>query len=82
MLILNNLKETDAFGQNVGVTKVKGYLVFILAFTAITNSVVCTSVYHSDSRPLTNVAEICWFDVVSFGAAHYWMNVYEFHVLL
>lgn len=38
--ILSNMKETDAFGKNVGVTKVKAYMVFILAFTAITNSVV------------------------------------------
>jgi chitin synthase len=35
------MKETDAFGKDVGLTKVKGYMVFILAFTAITNSVVC-----------------------------------------
>ncbi|KAF9472443.1 glycosyltransferase family 2 protein [Pholiota conissans] len=39
VVILSNMKETDAFGSNVGITKVKAYMVFILAFTAITNSV-------------------------------------------
>ena len=38
--ILGGLKFIDAFGQDLGMTKIKGYLVFILAFTAITNSVV------------------------------------------
>ena len=38
--ILGGAKSTDAFGQDVGMTRVKGYLVFILAFTAISNSVV------------------------------------------
>ncbi|KAF8813936.1 hypothetical protein BYT27DRAFT_6363856 [Phlegmacium glaucopus] len=33
--ILGGMKSTDAFGHDVGMTKVKGYLVFILAFTAI-----------------------------------------------
>ena len=43
--ILGGMKSTDAFGHNVGMTRVKGYLVFILAFTAITNSVVSSSAY-------------------------------------
>ncbi|KAJ3495480.1 hypothetical protein NLJ89_g10618 [Agrocybe chaxingu] len=37
--ILGGMKEMDAFGRDVGMTRVKVYLVFILAFTAITNSV-------------------------------------------
>ncbi|KDR75062.1 hypothetical protein GALMADRAFT_70113 [Galerina marginata CBS 339.88] len=37
--ILSGMKETDAFGKDVGITKVKAYMVFILSFTAITNSV-------------------------------------------
>ncbi|KAF8160662.1 chitin synthase-domain-containing protein [Crassisporium funariophilum] len=37
--ILGGMKETDAFGRDVGMTRVKAYLIFILAFTAITNSV-------------------------------------------
>ena len=40
MSILGGMKSTDAFGHDVGMTRVKTYLVFILAFTAITNSVV------------------------------------------
>ncbi|PPQ93791.1 hypothetical protein CVT25_013500 [Psilocybe cyanescens] len=37
--ILSGMGDTDVFGNNVGVTKVKAYMVFILAFTAITNIV-------------------------------------------
>ena len=39
--ILSGLHVQDAFGQDAGLTKLKGYLVFILAFTAVTNCVVC-----------------------------------------
>ena len=45
MAILGGMKSTDAFGNDVGMTRVKGYLVFILAFTAITNSVVSPIAY-------------------------------------
>lgn len=60
--------DTDVFGNNVGVTKVKAYMVFILAFTAITNIVVSSTV----SCPLGYlcdgfIAEVYWVDVVSFG---------------
>lgn len=44
------MKSTDAFGHDVGMTKVKGYLVFILAFTAITNSVVSPLLIHFCDR--------------------------------
>ncbi|KAF9050038.1 glycosyltransferase family 2 protein [Panaeolus papilionaceus] len=40
--ILSGMKETDAFGKDTGLNKVKAYMVFILAFTAITNMVRCT----------------------------------------
>jgi len=39
VVILGGMKSTDAFGHDVGNTKVKEYLVFVLAFTAITNCV-------------------------------------------
>ena len=39
------MKSTDAFGQDVGMTRVKSYLIFILAFTAITNCVVSLIAY-------------------------------------
>ncbi|KAF9556711.1 glycosyltransferase family 2 protein, partial [Agrocybe pediades] len=37
--ILSGMKETDAFGKDIGLTKVKGYMIFILTFTAMTNAV-------------------------------------------
>ncbi|KAF9527275.1 glycosyltransferase family 2 protein [Crepidotus variabilis] len=37
--ILSGMHVTDAFGRDIGLTKVKGYLIFILAFTAIMNLV-------------------------------------------
>jgi len=37
--ILGGMKSTDAFGPDVEFTRVRGYLVFILVFTAVTNSV-------------------------------------------
>jgi len=40
--ILSGMKETDAFGKDIGLTKVKGYMIFILTFTAMTNFVVRT----------------------------------------
>jgi len=34
------MNATDAFGVKVGLTKVKGYLIFILIFTAVSNLLV------------------------------------------
>lgn len=39
-IILSGLHVEDAFGKDIGLTKIKGYLVFVLAFTAIVNCVV------------------------------------------
>ncbi|KAH9485002.1 Chitin synthase 3 [Psilocybe cubensis] len=37
--ILSGMGDMDVFGNDTGITKVKAYMVFILAFTAITNMV-------------------------------------------
>jgi hypothetical protein len=73
--ILSGFKSTDAFGKDMGVTKVKAYLVFILAFTAITNLVVSmnlTRLYLLASR-LIEIAAIYWVNAVSASTVDHWM---------
>lgn len=64
MAILGGMKSTDAFGHDVGMTRVKGYLVFILAFTAISNCVVSPLVFISVIGVLTIIA-LYWVNIVS-----------------
>jgi hypothetical protein len=63
--ILGGMKSTDAFGQDVGVTRVKGYLVFILAFTAISNSVVSPIIHFCDECINNHTTALCWVNIVS-----------------
>ncbi|KAF8902893.1 chitin synthase-domain-containing protein [Gymnopilus junonius] len=52
--ILTGMKDMNAFGEDVGITKVKGYMIFILSFTAITNAVrFCGSTLYLLTRLIT-----------------------------
>ena len=63
--ILSGMKSTDAFGKDVGITKVKAYMVFILAFTAVTNSVVCDNILPCNNGVADRAfVEICGVDAV------------------
>jgi len=68
------MKSTDAFGKDVGITKVKGYMVFILAFTAVTNSVVRDNILPCDNGVADCVfAEIRRVDAVPARQIDYWI---------
>ena len=45
-VILGGMNATDAFGVKVGLTKVKGYLIFILIFTAVSNLLVSEVIFR------------------------------------
>ena len=62
-IILSGLHVEDAFGKDIGLTKIKGYLIFVLAFTAITNCVV-SIILHCALVIAKRLAEICWFNTI------------------
>jgi len=68
--ILSGLHQSDAFGKDIGMTKIKAYMVFILGFTALTNSVVSGVHFHFLAPPNgTDVSfclEICWIDIIPY----------------
>lgn len=68
------MKETDAFGKDVGITKVKAYMVFILTFTAVTNSVVCHNILPCNNGATDcTFAEICGVDAIPACQVDYWI---------
>lgn len=80
LAILGGVSASSTFDRDASVNRARGYLTFILAFTAITNAVVCFFFLRFFDSILIerfffrNFLLAVWrFDVVSNGAIDYWM---------
>ena len=71
MIILSN-NAPDTFTPGNGITKVKGYLLLVLAFTAIMNTIVSRA--RSILRLKSNVcAEVHWIYSIPPCSANHWL---------
>ena len=65
--ILGGGDASSTFGGDTAITRTKGYLIFILSFTAMTNSIVGSFSlrFDEDRRPFFSPTEIHRFNIVS-----------------
>lgn len=60
-------------------TKTKGYLIFILAFTAITNIIV-SLLFPNYSVAKYGFAEVYWLNVLPYCKTNYWLVVHSVYL--